>query len=199
MLNCKKGIFESRNRSAAKAYLRVQEFVESGTYSKCRKAKEIVKMTLDGHDARYISEYYGLSYDTIRAEKRGISEELWRIFPADFFDRLLEFNDNSDFIKDCLYSIENKDITSEKIIFREVIKEINSRGSAGYKGIYSKEEFEQELHFLLMYSNLFLESDIERLDSSKLVYLLKLLDGVVGSSTERAELLRNIERGMEND
>ena len=199
MLKCKKAIYESRNRSAAKAYLKVQDFVASGTYSKCRKAKELISLILDGHDAHYISDYYGLTYDTIRTEIRHISNELWEMFPSDFFDRLLEYNDNSDFIDDCLYSLENRDLTSEKIIFREVTKELTMKGGNPYIGSFSSEEFSEELHFLLMYSTLFLKSDIEGIDVEKVFYLMDLLDGKAGTVTERAELLKSLERGMEND
>lgn len=186
MLKCKDAIYKKRDRASAEAYMRVKKFVEEASYSSCKKASDIAKLTLLGHDAHYLAEYFNKSYDTIRTEKRHISEDLWKLFPLDFFDKLENYQKNKDFIDKCLSSLGNSELTSTDFLFRDFVNFVQSKSDSSYVGEFNEIEFKDELHLLKLYSRLFMEEDMQNVDISKLKYLIDVLDGKTGSIYEKA-------------
>ena len=194
MLLCKEKIYSMRNRGAAEAYLKVQAFVVSGVYSRNRKAAEIADLSLKGMDAKVLAEHFGLSYETIRSEKRKISDELWKLFPHDFFDLLIDFKKNQKIVDDVLYSLSVYEIKSGNIIFREVLNSVSVLKPKDYLGKTDLSEFDAEIHFLRLYSKFFLEKDLEGINLSKVSYLIDVLDSKKGNLLEKAELLRELNK-----
>ena len=96
---CRDRIYEKKDRAAADVYILVKDFVESGKYSRCRRASELITMQLRGYNDRNIAERYNISAETVRVERRQISNELWSIFGIDFFDRLLNYKENKEYCK----------------------------------------------------------------------------------------------------
>lgn len=195
MLKCKREIYARRDRLLADVYSKVQSFVESGKYSACKKAEDIAKMSLKGYDARVISEHFGLKYDTIRTEKRLISNELWGIFPTDFFEKLLDYRNNKTYIDDCLYSLDNFGMTSDKVILLDVVRNINALSDVYSDEEYLTEELQNEFDFLLRYSKEFFENDLSTVNISKLKYILDVLDMKKGDSFIRSKMLKKVQVG----
>lgn len=194
MLNCKRIIFENRDRLAADVYKKVQVFVESGVYSKCKKADDIASMTLNGYNAYVIAEKYNLSYETIRVEKRQISEELWRIFPVDFFSKLCEYRENKEYIDDCLYSISHLNVKSSNLVFFDVVKEIKDKPCKNSSIEYDYTELRNEIDFLMRYSREFFKFDLANVDIDKLKYLIDVIDGNTGNVFIRSNILKEFEK-----
>lgn len=195
MLKCKDSIIKKRDKASAEAYLNLRKFLETEKYSSCKKANEIAKLTLDGYDVHYIASYFGKSYDTIRTEKRRISDELWKMFPKDFFERFEDFSKNQTFINGCLSSLGSFNLTSDKILFLELVNTVRTKSGLSYDGKFDYALFREELQFLKLYSKLFIDSDLENVDISKLKYLLDVLDGRSGSIFEKGEILKIIKGG----
>lgn len=187
MLKCKDEIYLKRNRQSADIYLKVQSFVESGCYSTCKKAGEIAKLTLKGFDARELAEHFGRAYDTIRTEKRSISMSLWALFPSDFFEKLINYQENKQYIDDCIYVLDTFEIKADDVLFFDVVKDIGVSDCSGQSYNYS--ELQNELDFLSRYSRLFYESDKGTVDSNKLQYLIGVLNSTNKNTSLRAKVL----------
>ena len=190
MLKCKDEIYNKRNRQSADIYLKVQSFVESGCYSSCKKANEIAKLTLKGYNAHDLAQHFGRAYDTIRTEKRSISMSLWEIFPSDFFEKLVNYQENKKYIDDCIFILDTFEIKADDVVFFDVVKDI---GVSDYNSrSYEIEELQNELDFLSRYSRLFYESDKSTVDVGKLQYLIKVLNSTNVNSGLRADILRKL-------
>lgn len=194
MLKAKREIYKRRDRLVADIFTKIQAFVEEGSYSTCKKAGKVAELSLKGYDARDLAEYFGLKYDTIRTEKRLISNELWGIFPQDFFEKLLSYRDNRSYIDNCISSINNFDISSNNILLLDVLKIVNNY--AGDVGSYDIPELRDELDFLARYSKAFLDEDIRTLDMDKLRYIVNVLDRKNGDLAFRSEIIK--EMGVNN-
>lgn len=195
MLNCKRRIYDCRDRDAATAYLKVNKFVESGVYSSCAKASEMVELILKGYKTQELADYFCIAYNTAKNEKRKISMELWEIFPSDFFDKLYNFKENRDYINSCLYSIENFEVKSEKFIFSEVIMKVKRlKPTDGFEVIEPSDvlSFTNEIDFLKLYSKIHLEDDLNGVDIVKVKYLLDVLDSKEGNTELRSKLLKEL-------
>ena len=190
MLKCKMSIYNKKDRLSADVFLKVQTFVESGSYSSCKKASYIAKMSLQGFSPVYIAQHYGLSSETIRAEKRNISKELWGIFPEDFFEKLSNYPLHKDYIDSCIYSIENVGTSSNDLLLMGISADIYSKNTKPL-GDYDISELRDELYFLLRYSKSFFENDLLSVDLNKLAYILSVIDGKAGNSTTRTDILKN--------
>ena len=191
MLKCKRYIYDHKDRGAALAFKEVQRFVETGKYSSCKKAAEIGKRLLAGYSKDEIAQLFNLSPETIRTNKKNMSAELWLLFPSDFFDRLCDYANNRDYIKSCLYSISTYDVTSDKIVLLDVLREISNRSDGIDSFDYSLQELGNELDFLLRYSKGFLENEFASVDIDKLAYILKVLDKKkVSPSLKRSDVVK---------
>jgi hypothetical protein len=191
MLKCKRLIYENRDRLSADVFLKVKSFVEGGSYSSCKKASDIAKMTLQGFNPQAIAEHFELSYETIRTEKRNISNELWGIFPKDFFEKLADYKSNKDYIDDCIFSLENVCLSSKDLLLMGISNDILSKNTLPLED-YSIEDLQDELFFLLRYSKAFYENDLLTVDLNKLAYLIGVIDGKEGNSSIRAEVLKSL-------
>lgn len=189
LLKCKQDVYERRDRAAAEVLKVVQRFAESGIYSSCKKAGDIVSLTLRGFDVKTIGEKYNLSPETIRSEKRKISEELWSIFPNDFFDNFVDFNNNRDYFKDFLYSLGEYNSKSGDFILIDVLSKIPAYSDLGSED-YCIEDIRNELDLLLRYSAMFLAEDLKRVDMKKLRYIIDVLDYKIPKSELRVLLLK---------
>lgn len=196
MMICRGRIYEKKDRAAADVYILVKDFVESGKYSRCRRASELVTMQLRGYNDKNIAERYNISTETVRVERRQISNELWSIFGLDFFDRLLNYRENKEYINKCLMGIKSFDIRLAGTVLGEVIKESKFAYNDFENGFersevsaYNSEDMQDEVDFLRRYSYAFLEEDLKRVDLGKLHYLLEVLDGNKGTFIDRAELI----------
>ena len=190
MLKCKREIYNRRDRLSADVFSKVQTFVESGSYSACKKADDIAKMLLKGYDDRVIAEHFGLKYDTIRTEKRLISNELWKLFPSDFFEKLLDYSDNKVYIDECIYSVSNSSVSSDDILLVGVLNEVKCPDIDYPEGDIRFEDMRDELDFLLRYSKSFFESDLLTIDKGKVNYIIDVLDGKIGNPSLRTKLIK---------
>lgn len=190
MLKCKMSIYNRKDRLSADVFLKVQTFVESGSYSSCKKAPYIAKMSLQGFSPVYIAQHYGLSSETIRAEKRNISKELWGIFPEDFFEKLSNYSLNKEYVDSCIYSIENAGTSSNDLLLMGISADIYSKNTKPL-GDYDISDLQDELYFLLRYSKSFFENDLLSVDLNKLAYILSVIDGKAGNSSIRTDILKN--------
>ena len=156
-------------------------------------------MQLRGYNDRNIAERYNISTETVRVERRQISNELWSIFGIDFFDRLLNYRENKEYINKCLSGIKSFDIRLAGTVLGEVIKESRFAYNDFENGFersevsaYNRKDMQDEVDFLRRYSYAFLEEDLKRVDLGKLHYLLEVLDGNKGTFIDRAELIEDM-------
>lgn len=192
MKRCKDEIYNRRNRQSADAFVKVQAFVESGVYSSCKRAGEIARLTLRGYDPLMLAEHFDRSYETMRTEKRSISVRLWEIFPHDFFDKLLDYKENKQYIEECLYSIATYDVSASNLLLLDVARDIEYAEGSSACGQYSIEDLKDEIEFLARYSRPFYENDKRGVDSSKLKYLVAVLNSSTGDFSIRAKILKEL-------
>jgi hypothetical protein len=203
MLKCKNAIYNNRDRVSADAFLKVQSFVESGTYSSCKKADFLAEKILAGVDMREIADYLDLSYETIRSEKRTISNELWGIFPQDFFDKLACYDKNKEYIDDCMYYALHTNISAKDLVLSDVCNIIRSeKDTSGGLDWFNSTAFEvekfgvsainKEIDLLKRYSRSFLKGDMSECKLSNLKYVLDVLDGKEGTANLRASIIKEL-------
>lgn len=194
MLKCKKKIYDKRDRVLADKFIILQEFVESGVYSSCKKADEIAKLTLKGYNAHVLAEHFNLAYDTIRTEKRLISNELWKIFPKNFFEKFLEYRENKQYIDDCFYSMGVHDLTSDDFLLLDVKRSINHINNNTFE-VFDIKDLTYEIEFLQRYSKTFFNSDLSNVDKEKLMYIIDILDGKKVNASLRTDIIKELQGG----
>lgn len=195
MLKCKQKIYDRRNRLSADVYTKVQKFVEEGSYSSCKKAPTIAKMTLSGFDAKTIAQHIGKSYDTIRTEKRQISNDLWRIFPEDFFEKLADYSENRSYIDDCIQSLGTYNLSSVDYLIVGVLNDLKSQKDATGLSDCDILDLTNELDFLRRYSKAFFEDDLKTVDVKKVNYIIDVIDGKKGNSFIRSRIIKELTGG----
>lgn len=191
MKRCKDEIYNRRNRQSADVFVKVQSFVESGVYSSCKRAGEIARLTLRGYDPMMLAEHFRRSYETMRTEKRSISVRLWEIFPHDFFDKLIDYKDNKQYIDECLYSIATYETSANNLLLLDVVRDIECSDNFTNEE-YSIEDLKDEIDFLARYSRPFYENDKSGLSSSKLNYIVSVLNSNAGNFSTRAKILKEL-------
>lgn len=190
MIRCKDEIYERKDRLAAEAFIKVKSFVENEKYSRCKKANEIAKFSLRGYNVKELAEKFGISVEGAKSEKRKVSEELWRIFPYDFFDKLKEYRENKDFIENFLYSLSLYNLKSDNLLLWDVVDAVRCCDSSNVN--YNLSDLVDEVDFVSRYSKVFFEHDISNIDVSKLKYIVDVIDGNIQDPILKVKLLKSL-------
>lgn len=193
MLKCKEEIYNKKDRLSADAYLKVKKFVEGGEYSKVKKAGSMAKLILSGYSNDYIANHFEISSNTVRVEKNQMSVELYRIFPADFFAKLVNYRENREFVDDCLYSLRTYNLKSSDFVLSDVLMSVRFFEESSED--YDLVDLSNEIDFLLRYSKLFLDKELEDIDKFKLKFLVEIIDGKKGNPSLRSKVIKELNKG----
>lgn len=191
MIKCKDEIYERRDRNAADVFVKVRDFVESGRYSSCKRASDIAKLTLRGLKDSDIAIKFDRSVETVRSEKRKISVELWSIFPADFFDNLLDYRNKSSYVDSCIFALNYWGSASDAVLLSDVVKGVLLSGKVQGND-YTIEELKEEIGVLRLYTRDYLETNLSMSDIDKLRYIIAILDGVKGDLSIKSEIIKRL-------
>lgn len=190
MIIAKQKIAEKKDRRAGEVWLEVKDILEMGYFSSYKKAGQLSSLILNGYSDEYISKHFGIEEPTVRVTKRKLSIELYKLFGEDFFDLLLNYNENSREISKRMYIAKNLNKSAVDLIPEEVLTLVNgSLLGKEPKATFDMKDCSKELSFLLSHSKLKLREEVQRLDKEKLSYLLNMLDGKNGTSSDRFDLL----------
>ena len=193
MIKCKDEIYIRRDREAADIFVKVREFVEAGRYSSCKRASDIAKMTLRGLNEADIATHFGRSVETIRSEKRRISAVLWSIFPADFFDNLLDYKSKRQFVDNCMYALNYWGSAANIVLLADVVRNIVINKESNSADLeYSLDELKDELGVLRLYTREYLETNLNMVDLTKMNYIIDILEGKKGKINDKADIIKRL-------
>ena len=180
-------MLSSRNEEAYALLVKVNKFVDEGSYVKSKRRKQFLGFRFLPEDE--IAQTMGITNASVRRLRMEVSNILFELFSEKFFDILYSGN-----IEKCksIFSIVSGELSLEEICSYSVSLLISK--------IPSKEkEFEvgecfEELKFLAKHSNQVMNKELKDLDKEKLAYLVKLSkDGrELRKKVELAKLWRNL-------
>ena len=198
MKECKEAITKSKDADAGRIWLHVKSFVEGGGYSSYKRASELAKFVIGGYSDEYIANMLGIKDTTVRIHKRNISNELYRLFGADFFDMLKEYRRNKKEVDRRVKNIDNFKLTSADFIVGDVMAMVSASVLSPISHMDIR-ECRGEISFLLKHSINNIKTEYKRLDSNKVRYLLDVIDSSAGSPDDRYYLINLLTGGSNNE
>lgn len=190
MLDCREAIYKKRDRAAADVYSSVEKFLKEGRYSTYRKANELSTMRLSGYSEEAMAAQLDVNVGTVRTHTRNVSNELYQLFGANFFDMLSNYADNRLKVGAVLYRVKHQGDMAVTYILPDVVATVRDRVSGG--GSYPLNECSQEIDLLRRYSRDFLSEALKEVDIGKLMYLIDILDGNKGTPEEWNFLISSV-------
>ena len=196
MKSLKNTVAEKRNRDAAEIWLRVEKLLLDVNYSTYKNAKELVMLTMSGYNDEAIAIKLGISEDTVRWNKKCLSDELYIIFGEDFFELFDNFIVNKPVIEarvlTASISLTNTDGLLKRVLPLDIIMVMSNmytidKGDTDFN--LSLSDCKSELNFLIRHSKSSIISELELLDESKLRYIVGLLSNSKGNYEDKFKLL----------
>lgn len=202
MLTCKDKITNDRDKEAARKYLEVKSFVESGSYSPYKYAEDLAKLSLGGYADSYIARMLNIQENTLRVYRGRVSEQLESILGKDFFDLLANYQSNRREVDRRILCALKYNLTAEDLICSEVV--VQSVMNEGSTEVFDLKDCKREISFLLRHSKSTIETELKSLDKKKLAYLIDLLNSKSSTTkiSDRNDLLMLFiqkEKGDESD
>lgn len=190
LLKLKSKIAREKDREAAKEYMRIEKFVSNCSYSRYRKAKDLVSYTLRGKSSSQCAVYLQTTDSTVREHLRELSNELFLIFGEDIFDLFDDFSLNAKEIRKRIYISDHFSNTSSDYLFNDILM-LFPKSEKKVK--YSVYDCQEELKFLTKHSKSIVQQELSNLNPSKLEFLLGVLDKRYGTVDEQFNFIKLLE------
>lgn len=180
----------------------VEDYMRLGTYSSYRYCKLFTSYLLDGLSESEIASAIGLKESTVRVTKRNLANSLFTMLGDDFF--LVAGKGDSASIAECrkrLYICNSYNSGCADYIPYDCRLEILKECPKSNLVDVDIRDCKEEVSFLVRHSKQDISRGVALLDASKLKYLLDVLDGTAGSTSDRYGFMRTldkIERQMVN-
>ena len=159
----------------------LKDYVYEGSYTKY-KNKDLF-LSLEPYDDKIISKKLSMSVEGVRQTRRRLSEEVYKLLGYDVVDRILYGDEHScSLINDNLMLLNSLDAEF-------IISEIKDRINFSYIGdgslSFDLRECKDEMTFLSLFTLSRFTDFVGKLDSEKLNYIIRLLDGKTDNSGDR--------------
>ena len=184
--DCKQEILSRRDREAAGVYNEVTSIVRGLPLSSYKKAKTLVSLILDGNPLEQVAKVMGISEKSVYNQVIIVSNELFSLFGTDFVTKLTNYKENKEDVDSAIRRAKKQGKGSLEYLIPDVVSLVVSEETAPIH--YDIMECSTELTFLATYSKKALKSGFKDCDSSKLQYLLDVLDGKAGTTKDWASL-----------
>lgn len=186
----KKQIVGSKNKEQGDIWLEVRSFMLSGCYSSYKQCKDLVSMIMSGYNDSYIARSFNVEETTVRIHKRNVSNDLYNLFGNDFFDLFEDFSSNKEEIKLRLVSAKLCNSGANDLLPDVISAMVSS--SIGIEEPLNNIDLNschREISFLVRHSLDKIRNEFKGLDTLKVEYLLRVLNGKAGSAKDRQELI----------
>lgn len=188
-------IGKSRNQEAAKTWVRVKKYIESGAFSLTRYDGDLASLVMAGYDDKYIAEKFGIQMSTVRGHRRSIGNALYNVLGDDFCSLFYQYDDNKEVIAERIKGFDTVGIRSIDLLPSEIV--LYPKDSVPLAK-YELFDCLSELSFLEKHSLASIRGELRGLDVSKLKYLLAVIDEKTGSFSERSEVIKNMIMGEDS-
>lgn len=170
----------------------VRDFVLEGKFSNYKNLKVILDYW--GHPDNYVSKMTGMKEGTVRQARRNISNDLYELFGYDFFE-VIGIGD-SRALKEGNYRLylARMGYDSSNFLYREMIADIRTKGEVVDDIDIST--CTSEIRFLVNHSKQTISRELDNLDKTKLIYLIRMLDNETGSPLNIRNLIKCFEKGV---
>lgn len=180
-LSLKEVIAKEKNKEAATVWLEIKELLLTGKYSNYRKTKELAELILNGYVDSAISIKLNVDENTVRTNKRTLSNELYSIFGEDFIDLFQNFNKNRSLINKRIILAKANFSGGASYIANQLPIDVVSllRGYSLEEGVitsFNIEDCKKELQFLGRFCIKNIQKELSELDPAKVAYIFKLIN-----------------------
>ena len=201
MMLLKIDITKRRNKEEGEAWLEVKDILVNSSNWSYKKGGELCSLTLEGYKSSYVARTLGISENTLRVQKKVISDEIYGVMGADFFELFDNFKANKKEIYDRIYIGRNLRSTSDNLLVdgvqRLIVNKINSSVDSNVyasSGEVDLSACNAEVSFLVRHSNARVKEELNSLDMVKLGYVMGILNSPSkGLPKERCEILKLME------
>lgn len=182
-------IGRSRDVEAGKVWKKVKKFIETGGYSKVKYDGEFATLVMAGYDDEYIGHKFGIALETVRGHRKRVGNALEKLLGEDFCQLFYHFQENKEEISKRIKGFELMDVKSFDLFPREVFAYVPDRKAVSQ---FSLKDCIDEIEFLKEYCIPNIDAKKSILDFNKLDFLMGVIDGDCGTSTDKTELLSHI-------
>lgn len=137
----------------------------------------------------------GINSNTVRSARKKMSKQLYEKFGYDFF-QVITLGGKEGLIEGAYrLDLVKRNVSCWSFFSRDLIEKLvgNDKSDKGESLSYDLENCAVEIQFLLKYSNSRIDKELSVLDGKKLAYLLQVLDGTAGNTSDRVSLARSLE------
>ena len=181
----------SKNVESLAVLYRLESYIESGRYSKVKKASQF--FALRNLKAKEVGAILGISAETVKRTRFTLSCEAWDAVGKDFFS-LLDSGDYSACNSVLDYLLGDSKLSS--VVPNGIKPILDSVATASDRSILKTEQqpssFVEEINFLVTISEPYIRARISNLNLGKLLYLFGVLDGSVGTRADHVGLVNYI-------
>lgn len=189
MLILKDEIVASRNKEEAQDYIELKNFTNSCCYFNYKHSVKLVNSYLSGKPTEDIAVMLGITASVCRDHLKEASDNLYKIFGDDFFELFSDYSSNKQEIKNRIHYASFMVKGSSQFIFPDVIASIPV-SKTSTRRMFTVYECREELEFLLRYSRPVMQEALSSLNTEKLNFILRVMDGEDGTQDERFNIIK---------
>lgn len=173
-----------------KALQQLEDFVYSGSYTKYRNKS--LFLDLESKDDSVIAKQLQMSVAGVRQARKRVSEDALKVLGFDVVDRIL-YNDAHacELVMDNLNLLRSSSSNAEFILYEVKERLVNSY-IGDRTSSFNLLDCKNEMLFLSLFTVNRFSDLVSKLDSEKINYLLRLLDGDVDNIEDRFIALKYI-------
>lgn len=173
-----------------KALQQLEDFVYSGSYTKYRNKS--LFLDLESKDDSVIAKQLQMSVAGVRQARKRVSEDAFKVLGFDVVDRIL-YNDAHacELVMDNLNLLRSSSSDAEFVLYEVKERLVNSYIGDGTSS-FNLLDCKNEMLFLSLFTVNRFSDLVSKLDSEKINYLLRLLDGDVDNIEDRFIALKYI-------
>ena len=181
----------NKNVESLAVLYRLESYIESGRYSKVKKASQF--FALRNLKAKEVGDILGISAETVKRTRFTLSLSAWNAVGRDFFS-LLDSGKYSECNSVLDYLLGDSKLSS--VIPNGIKPILDSIATGADRDILKTEQqpssFVEEINFLVTISEPYIRAKTSNLNVGRLLYLMGVLDGSVGTRADHVGLVNYI-------
>lgn len=181
----------SKNVESLAVLYRLESYIESGRYSKVKKASQF--FALRNLKAKEVGAILGISAETVKRTRFTLSCDAWNAVGRNFFS-LLDSGKYSECNSVLDYLLGDSKLSS--VIPNGIKPILDSIATEDDRAILKTEQqpssFVEEINFLVTISEPYIRAKTSNLNVGRLLYLMGVLDGSVGTRADHVGLVNYI-------
>lgn len=160
----------------------LEDFVYGGSYTKYRN-KDLF-LSMETYDDKFIARKLNMTVAGVRQTRKRLSEEVYNLLGNDVIERILYGDEHAcELVSDNIMLLKTS--SNEEFVLSEIKERLVNAYIGDGSSEFNLRDCKNEMTFLSLFTISRFSSLVEKLDSEKLNYIIRLLDGQVKNVDDR--------------